>query len=107
MKKVTLSLFSLILFCGIMAAQPSGNQPTAEDLVIQVAPQTILLGRSAKVGNVWLTIHAEISYSQVLSVQLEGAGGDIIYPTYTKADNRGELVAKFDYDEVAEELGPG
>ena len=107
MKKLTLGLFSVLLLLGTVAAQPGPTPTSPEDLVIQVAPQTIILGRTAKEGNVWLTIHAEIAYSRVISVELEGAGGDVIYPTYTKADNRGDLVAKFGYDDVANRLGVG
>ncbi len=107
MRKGMLGLSSTLLLFGLIAAGPGPVQAPSEELVIQVSPQTIILGRDANEGNVWVTIHAEIAYSKVSSLQLEGAGGDTLEPIYTKADNRGDLVAKFRYDEVARKLGPG
>jgi hypothetical protein len=109
MRNITLGLFSVLLFSGITAAQPGPDRAAPDDLVIQVAPQTIVLDRDAKSGNVWVTIHAEIDFSRyyVVSVQLDNDDGTVIDAEFTFADNRGDLVAKFMYDEVAEELGPG
>jgi hypothetical protein len=105
MKKLTLSAVSLLLLCGTMAAHPNSHPATSEDLVIQVSPQRIVIGRDTDVGNVWLTIHAEISYSAVGSVVLVN-GPNEFELSYTKSDNRGELVAKFDYEQF-KSLSPG
>jgi hypothetical protein len=90
-----------------MAAHPNPDPVSSEDLVIQVAPQTIILGRAASAGNVWVTIHAEIPYSSVTGQSawmetidgLERIEGDIPVQ-FTFPDNRGELVVKFLYDDV-------
>ncbi|MGD2120516.1 MAG: hypothetical protein PVJ76_02170 [Gemmatimonadota bacterium] len=106
MKKLTLSVLSLLLLGGTMAAQPDPGPATPEDLVIQVSPRTIVIGRDTDAGNVWLTIHAEIPYYTVESVGLVDAEGNEFELSYTKDDNRGELVAKFDYDQF-KRLEPG
>ena len=109
MKKLTLTFLSLLLLCSTGAARPSPGPVAGEDLVIQVAPQTIILGRTANSGNVWVTIHADIDFSSayVVSVEIEGNSGQTIDAEFTFADNRGDLVAKFSYDDVAYLLGPG
>lgn len=63
---------------------------TAGDVVVAVAPQTLLLS-SVQGGEI--TVHATIAYSKVdkSSVTLND-----IPVKWTKADSRGELVAKFD-----------
>ncbi|MFH1764060.1 MAG: hypothetical protein ABIF09_07710 [Gemmatimonadota bacterium] len=113
MKKVALGLFSVLFLSFIIAAQPGPDQAPTEDIVIQVSPQTILLGRDANSGNVWITIHAEILYSkayEAVSVEIKNSVATILGnfdATSTFADNRGELVAKFIYDDIAGILGPG
>lgn len=106
MKKLTLTVLSLLLLFATVAAQPNPEPVTSEDLVIQVAPQTIILGRNANEGNVWVTIHAEIGYSSVtgLSAKIDDIEG-AIEEQLTFPDNRGELVVKFWYDDVAALLG--
>jgi hypothetical protein len=109
MKKVALSLFSILFLFSLVAAQPRPDLSTPEDLVIQVAPQTIILGRdSNNEEDVRVTIHAEIVFPSEyeVSVWLEG-GGTVIPASSIFPDNRGELVAKFPYHRVAELLGPG
>ena len=109
MKKVAVVFFSFLFFFSIVAAQPGPDQAPAEDLVIQVAPQTIILGRdSNNEEDVRVTIHAEIVFSSEyeVSVWLEG-DGTVIPASSIFPDNRGELVAKFPYRRVAELLGPG
>jgi hypothetical protein len=109
MKRLTLTVLSLLLLFATVAAHPSPEPVTSEDLVIQVAPQTIILGRDANQGNVWVTIHAEIDFSSayIVSVEIEGNSGQAIDAEFTFADNRGDLVAKFSYDDVAYLVGPG
>jgi len=109
MKKFNLSVLSLLLLCGIIAAHPNQDPAASENLVIQVSPQTIILGRDANEGNVWVTIHAEIGFSSAydVSVEIEGVDHTVIEAEVTFADSRGDLVAKFRYDDLAELLGPG
>lgn len=74
------------------ASQFQGTLPLTEDdeVLVQVAPQTFILNTTQS-GEI--TVHAEVPYSAVdtSSITLNG-----IPVTWTKADNRGELVAKFD-----------
>jgi hypothetical protein len=53
---------------------------------------------------VWVTVHADISYSSVssLSVTLNG-----VPVTYTKSDARGDLVAKFVDESIKGIVAPG
>lgn len=96
MNKVTLGLFAVLFLSFIIAAQPGPSQSTADVIEVQVSPHTIHLEWNTS-GKVRVTIHADIDYSTVetYSVQL----GDIDAIS-TKADARGDLVAKFSYEEV-------
>ena len=68
----------------------------AQDLSvqIQVAPATIVLKAPCQ----WVTVHADISFSSVSdeTVQINGSDADLVFP-----DNRGELVAKIAFEEIA------
>ena len=85
MKKLTLVTLSLLLLCGTLAAHPNHDPATTEDLVIQVSPRTIVIGRDTDAGNVWLTIHADVPYSAVASVVLVNGLNDFEL-SYTKSD---------------------
>jgi hypothetical protein len=67
---------------------------------IQVSPNVLNLESEG----VWVTVHAEIGYSLVdgVTVTLNGVPVEV-----TKADNRGELVAKFLIDDVKGIVSPG
>ena len=77
---------------GLATALAAG--PAALEVDVQVAPHTLLLS-SYQGGEV--TVHAAIAYGEVdtESVTLNG-----IAVSWTKADCRGELVAKFDEEAV-------
>ena len=77
---------------------PSGSDVAASrvddwSVAIQVAPATLILGSPGTC----VTVHAEISYSEVApgTVALNGIPAESTFP-----DSRGELVAKFDRDSV-------
>lgn len=106
MKKVTLGLFSALFLSFIIAAQPASAQRVSEtplqgvDRPLLISPQAILLDETKALGVVEVTIHADISFSYIrnleATVELEG-----IQAESTFADDRGDLVAKFDWALVA------
>ncbi len=71
----------------------STSLATAEEVVIQVSPSTINLAYEGEV----VTVHADIPYSGVVTASLKLNGVEV---WWTKADNQGNLVAKFDVDSV-------
>jgi len=97
MKKVTLGLFAVLFLSFIIAAQPAAGQVYGVDPDLKVSPQTLLLDWKSNNPVMVLTVHADINWETVheLTVLLEK-----IPATFTKADNRGDLVAKFDWEEI-------
>jgi hypothetical protein len=86
----------LVLTLGVRAGTEA--DPISVDIVI--SPSTVFLDSNGT----WVTVHAEIPYSQVAGV---GVTLDGVAVVFTKADNRGEFVAKFNLDDVKERLTPG
>ena len=81
-------------------ALPHAN---AADLTIEVAPNVLNL---ASVGS-WVTVHTNIAYGAVVEASVILNGVPI---SWSKADNRGQFVAKFVIDEVRKvvgDVGPG
>lgn len=66
---------------------------------IAVAPSTIIIKDKGE----WITVHAVIPYS---SVEAETVLLDGIDAVSTFADARGELVAKFDHEEICAIVAP-
>ena len=66
---------------------------------ITVSPNTLVMGSQG----VWVTVHADIRYSTVagMTVTLNDVPVD-----FTKSDNRGELVAKFQIDTIKSIVSP-
>jgi hypothetical protein len=75
------------------------NTTTAEEIGIQVSPSTINLAYEGVV----VTVHAEIPLRGVVTASVKLNGVEV---WYTKADARGDLVAKFHVDEVKEIIAP-
>jgi hypothetical protein len=100
-------MFSLVLALSVMAAGsgPAGTVDGDVVVEIQVSPSTILLDWKAK-GDVKVTVHADVSFSffdpRNIEVSLDGIGA-----TYIKSDARGDLVAKFDFHQIADGLEAG
>lgn len=69
----------------------------ADEIEIMVSPGTIVLDSEGT----WVTVHADIRYWVVDSLTLSLNG---IPVTFTKADDRGDLVAKFNLDDVKDIL---
>lgn len=87
------------LCVGIFAVSAFSNARTDDALGIAVSPQTFLL--SAVQGSV--SVHTAIGYS---TVDLGSLALNGVAPTSTKADSRGNLVAKFDEAEIEALLAP-
>lgn len=98
MKKVLLSVGISLLTLGLFAVPvlcPSEDtDPITVPIVI--SPSTINLESEG----VWVTVHAEIPNSSVIGLSVTLNGVEVIF---TKADNRGDLVAKFYVDDVKDE----
>jgi hypothetical protein len=71
------------------------------DLAVSIAisPSTLVMGSQG----VWVTVHCDIPYSTVAGMTVELNGIDV---DFTKADNRGDLVAKFQIDAVKGIVSP-
>jgi hypothetical protein len=71
----------------------------ANEIGIQVSPSTVNLQYEGTV----VTVHADIPYRGVITATLELNGVPV---WWTKADARGDLVAKFDVDRVKSIISP-
>lgn len=80
---------------------PESSRARASDLVvpIQVAPATLIIDSPGT----WVTVHAEIAYSEVDSATVVLNG---VSPRIVTSDNRGELVGKFDRADIASIVSP-
>jgi hypothetical protein len=69
------------------------------DVVVDISPATLVV----ESPGTWVTVHAEIPLSEVdaPSVALSGLPPDVI-----KADNRGDLVAKFERERIIAIVSP-
>lgn len=95
-KSVFPSLLTTPLFLlTLLGSLVFGQATYGEEVAIVVSPSTL----NIESEGVWVTIHAEIAYRDVdtVTVALNGIPVEV-----TKADSRGELVAKFCFDEVKE-----
>ena len=104
MKLISLLLAMLTALFGLSgnAFQPSMYSGDSDTVVtIRIAPSVLILDKDQ--GG-YLTVHAEIPYSQVKndSVFLSETPA-----SFTFSDNRGNLVAKFDEIQVKEKINPG
>ena len=91
---MTYKLAIKMLCCALLLALSAGLAAAdADEVTIVVSPNVVNLD---SVGT-WVTVHAEISYYDVeeFTVSLDG-----IPVVYIKSDARGELVAKFNLDDV-------
>ncbi len=103
MRQITLRLLSTLFLFVILAAGPVSDRVPTDVIEIQVSPQTILLSWKAK-GDVRVTVHADIDYSTVVTLSVELGGVEAIF---TKADARGDLVAKFWYEDIKDLVDAG
>jgi len=99
MKKWIVSLSVVLLGIGVLFGEAFPG-PENGEVFILVSPQTLLLNSSQ--GGL-VTVHAAIPYNQVdtFSIELGGVAAE-----FTKADARGDLVAKFDEDAIKALVSP-
>ncbi|MBU0717615.1 MAG: hypothetical protein KJ749_05140 [Planctomycetes bacterium] len=77
-----------------------GSTETAIDIAITVSPKTIVLG--CEKGD-RITVHTDISLTEVDRESLTLNG---VAPVLVKADNQGNLVAKFDQESIEALVAP-
>jgi hypothetical protein len=96
MKKALIAtvLGAVVLVAG---AAPERVDADVLEIDIMVSPSTV----SLRSEGVWVTVHADIAYGIVACATLTLDGIDV---AWTKADSRGDLVAKFELDAVKEIL---
>ena len=99
MKRINSSLLLVAFFClPFFVADCNGEDSIV--VPIQIAPNVVNLDSNGT----WVTVHAEIPYAAVADADLTLNGVSV---TFTKADDRGELVGKFAIDDVKAILPPG
>jgi hypothetical protein len=108
MKKAVLGLFSILLLLPLVAARPASDPfPRTEmEIGIQVSPSTILLNWKTQ-GDARVTVHTEVPYGLFNGAEIDVWLEDDIQATSIFADARGDLVAKFPYQELVSLLGVG
>jgi hypothetical protein len=91
---------SVCAFAFVVVAFVAGCLAADMDINIIVQPKTLVIASESE----WLTVHTDIALSAVdtSSLMLNG-----LAVSWTKADARGNLVAKFDIDEVKAMVAPG
>ena len=92
-----LALVTVLILATAILNVAVAEEPTT--ITIQVSPSTIV---ASSLGGC-VSVHAEIKYSLVDRQSLELNG---LKPYAVKADSRGELVAKFNLDEVKAIVAP-
>ena len=102
MKKLLVaSIAALCLVSGLVVGEAlsAGTASDVEAVTIKISPGTLALRSTGT----WVTVHADIPYSQVVgsTVELEG-----IAAALTKADDCGDLVAKFHQADVKAIVAP-
>ena len=94
------ALAATLILAGAPGTERAGAADDAVEIDIQISPGTVALDSYGT----WVTVHADISYWSVATVSLYLDG---IPVRWTKADSRGDLVAKFALDDVKAILSPG
>jgi hypothetical protein len=95
----TTTLVAFLMVIGSAMLMANGGSE-GEGICITISPQTLVLSSDSNC----VTVHTNIAIGQVDCDSLFLAG---IAPYLTKADNRGELVAKFDADAIKAIVDPG
>ena len=96
--RLTLSVFTLLLLVSLFTF-PAIGEGDFEEIDIKVSPHTIVLSSQG----VWVTVHADIPYNEVGKQVLELNGVPFVFSKY---DDRGDLVVKFNLDEVKDVVEP-
>lgn len=80
-------------------AASRADMPAEFEILIQLSPATLILDSPGT----WVTVHADIAYSDVDSATLTMNGVELVY---SKSDNRGQLVVKFARADVQDIVAP-
>ena len=102
MKRFLMPVLVLCLAVGFLAcdALSGGRDGDASGVQIVVAPNTLVLSAPGA----WVSVHTNLPFGSVDRSTLELNG---LAVAWTKADSRGNLVAKFDIDAVKAIVEPG
>jgi len=95
MLSVVLAMVLGMAYAGVVLA----DEPQVIDVAIRIAPGTLALDSEGE----WVTVHANIAYGAVATSSLSLSG---IPVRWTKADSRGNLVAKFALADVKAIVAP-
>ena len=87
----------IVLVLGLLLAAPATARQYFDGTML-VSPQVIVLDYQG----LTVSIHTEVPYSDIVrsSVVLYGENGASITPLYTRSDLRGNLVAKFAFEDI-------
>ncbi len=80
-------------------AASRADLPGELEVLIQVSPATLVLDSPG----VWVTVHAEIPYGDVVDATLTMNGVEL---TFAKSDNHGDLVVKFERADIQNIVSP-
>ena len=94
MLKLAATACTVVLVLGLWA-----GTARAEEIGIQVSPSTINLAYEGTV----VSVHADIPYAGVVTASLKLNGVEV---WWTKADARGDLVGKFNVDDIKKIVAP-
>ena len=97
MRRITISA---CMFALLVVTFVAGSMAADMDINIIVQPKVLVIGSDSE----WLTIHTDIALSAVDTGSLMVNG---LAVSWTKADAKGNLVAKFDVNEVKAMVAPG
>ena len=97
MRRITISA---CMFALLLTTLVAGSMAADMDINIIVQPKVLVIGSDSE----WLTIHTDIALSAVDTGSLMVNG---LAVSWTKADAKGNLVAKFDVNEVKAMVAPG
>ena len=102
MKRFLMPVLILCLAVGFLAAEALSERRDgdADGAQIVVSPHTLVLSAPGA----WVSVHTNLPFGEVDRATLELNG---IPVAWTKADARGNLVAKFDMDDVKAIVEPG
>jgi len=97
MRRITISACMLAL---LVMTFVTGSMAADMGINIIVQPKVLVIASESE----WLTIHTDIALSAVDTSSLAVNGLPV---SWTKADAKGNLVAKFDIEEVKAMVAPG
>lgn len=97
MRRITISVS---MFAFLVMACVAGSVAADMGINIIVQPRILVIASESE----WLTVHTDIALSAVDTGSLSLNG---LAVSWTKADAKGNLVAKFDIDEVKAMAAPG